>query len=45
MILLAGVVVVVGPWVVRNDIQLGALTLSTNSGSTWVGAYTHNTFQ
>jgi 4-amino-4-deoxy-L-arabinose transferase-like glycosyltransferase len=44
MILLAGVVVVVGPWVVRNDLQLGALTLSTNSGSTWVGAYTPNTF-
>jgi 4-amino-4-deoxy-L-arabinose transferase-like glycosyltransferase len=42
--LLAGVALVVGPWVVRNDIQLGGLTLSTNSGATWVGAYTHNTF-
>jgi 4-amino-4-deoxy-L-arabinose transferase-like glycosyltransferase len=42
--LLAGVVLVVGPWVVRNEIQLGGLTLSTNSGDTWVGAYTPSTF-
>jgi hypothetical protein len=44
MALLAGVVLFVGPWVVRNDIQLGGLTLSTNSGPTLAGAYNPATF-
>jgi 4-amino-4-deoxy-L-arabinose transferase-like glycosyltransferase len=42
--LLAGVVLVVGPWVVRNDIQLGGPTISTNGGATWAGAYSSSTF-
>jgi hypothetical protein len=44
LILLVGVGLVVGPWVVRNDLQLGGLILSTNSGTTLVGAYTATTF-
>jgi hypothetical protein len=44
MALVAGVVIIVGPWLVRNEIQLGGLTLSTDSGTTWVGAYTPATF-
>jgi 4-amino-4-deoxy-L-arabinose transferase-like glycosyltransferase len=44
LILLVGVGLLVGPWVVRNDLQLGGLVLSTNSGTTIVGAYTATTF-
>ena len=44
MALVAGVVIIVGPWLVRNEIQLGGLTLSTDSGTTWAGAYTPATF-
>ena len=28
----------------RNEVELGGLTLSTDSGTTWVGAYSPNTF-
>ncbi len=42
--LVSGVVIVVGPWLVRNEVELGGLTLSTDSGTTWVGAYSPNTF-
>jgi hypothetical protein len=42
--LLAAVVLVVGPWIVRNDIQLGGPTISTNGGATWAGAYSSSTF-
>ncbi len=42
--LVAGVVIIVGPWLVRNEIQLGGLTLSTDDGTTWAGAYTPATF-
>ena len=44
MALVAGVVIIVGPWLVRNEIQLGGLTLSTDNGTTWAGAYTPATF-
>ena len=44
MVLLVGVVVIVGPWLVRNEIQLGGFTLSTDNGTTWAGAYTPATF-
>ncbi|MGH9080413.1 MAG: ArnT family glycosyltransferase [Acidimicrobiales bacterium] len=44
LVLLAGFIVVVGPWLVRNEVQLGGLTLSTDSGTTLVGAYNHATF-
>ena len=42
--LLATFALVVGPWLVRNEIQMGGLTLSTNSGTTLVGAYSPATF-
>jgi 4-amino-4-deoxy-L-arabinose transferase-like glycosyltransferase len=42
--LVAGLVVVVGPWLVRNEIELGGLSLSTDSGTTWVGSYSTATF-
>ena len=44
LVLLVGVTVFVGPWLVRNDIKMGAFTLSTDSGTTWAGAYTPATF-
>jgi 4-amino-4-deoxy-L-arabinose transferase-like glycosyltransferase len=44
MVLVAGVVIIVGPWLVRNEIQLGGFTLSTDNGTTWAGAYTPATF-
>ena len=44
MAVVAGVAIIVGPWLIRNDIQLGGLTLSTDNGTTWAGAYTPATF-
>lgn len=44
MALVAGVIIIVGPWLVRNEIQMGGLTLSTDNGTTWAGAYTPATF-
>lgn len=44
MALVVGVVIIVGPWLVRNEIQMGGLTLSTDNGTTWAGAYTPATF-
>ncbi len=37
--LLVGFLVVLTPWVVRNDIQLGGASLSTNGGVTLAGSY------
>jgi hypothetical protein len=42
-VFLAGVSLLVVPWVVRNDTELGSLTLSTNSGFTLSGAYSATT--
>ncbi len=39
MVLLAGIALVIGPWLIRNDIQLGSPTLSTNGGLTLSGSY------
>ncbi len=44
LVLLVGVMLIVGPWLVRNEIQMGGLTISTDSGTTLVGAYTPATF-
>jgi 4-amino-4-deoxy-L-arabinose transferase-like glycosyltransferase len=44
LVFLAGFVIVVGPWLVRNEVQLGGLTLSTDGGYTLAGAYTASTF-
>ena len=42
--LLAAFALIIGPWLVRNDIQMGGITFSTNSGTTLVGADTSSTF-
>jgi hypothetical protein len=42
--LVAGAAIIVGPWLVRNEVQLGGLTLTTDSGTTWAGANTAGTF-
>ncbi len=42
--LLAGDALVVGPWVIRNDLQLGAATLSTDTATTLAGAYAPTTY-
>jgi Dolichyl-phosphate-mannose-protein mannosyltransferase len=41
---LAGVGLFLVPWLVRNDIQLGSLTLSTDGGFTLSGSYSQDTF-
>ena len=44
MVLLAGIALVIGPWLIRNDIQLGSPTLSTNGGLTLSGSYSCHAF-
>jgi hypothetical protein len=44
LLLLVGFGLVIGPWLVRNDAQLGGLTFTTDSGTTLVGANTATTF-
>ena len=43
MVFLAGVGLLLVPWVVRNDVQMGSLTLSTNEGLTLSGSYSAGT--
>ncbi len=43
VVFLAGVGLFLVPWVVRNDIQMGSLTLSTNEGLTLSGSYSADT--
>jgi hypothetical protein len=43
--LVAGTLLVVTPWVVRNAVQLDGPALSTNNGITLVGAYCNDMFQ
>lgn len=43
-VLLAGVGLLVGPWLVRNDVQMGALILSSNGGDTLSGSYCPPTY-
>ena len=42
--LVAGFAVLMGPWLVRNEVQLGGLVLSDDSGVTLIGAYSPETF-
>jgi len=44
MVFMAGAGLFLVPWVVRNDIQMGSLTLSTNEGLTLSGSYSAGTF-
>jgi hypothetical protein len=43
LLLLAGIAVVLGPWLIRNEIQLGSPILSTNGGLTLSGSYSDAT--
>jgi Dolichyl-phosphate-mannose-protein mannosyltransferase len=43
--LLAGVLLIVTPWVVRNAVQLDGPALSTNTGVTLIGSYCGEMFQ
>jgi 4-amino-4-deoxy-L-arabinose transferase-like glycosyltransferase len=44
VVLIAGTLAIVGPWVVRNAIQLDGPTLSTNAGATLSGSYCDDVF-
>jgi 4-amino-4-deoxy-L-arabinose transferase-like glycosyltransferase len=44
MLLLAGVALLIGPWLVRNDMDFGSLILSSNGGDTLSGSYCAPTF-
>jgi hypothetical protein len=44
VVLLAGFALIVGPWLGRNEVKMGGFTLSTDSGTTLVGAYDNATF-
>jgi peptidoglycan/LPS O-acetylase OafA/YrhL len=37
--LLAGLALVIAPWLIRNEVQMGGFTLSDNQGGTLAGAY------
>ena len=43
LMFLTGIALVIGPWLIRNDIQLGSPTLSTNGGLTLSGSYSSAT--
>jgi hypothetical protein len=45
LVLIAGTSAIVGPWVVRNAIQLDGPTLSTNTGVTLSGSYSDAVFR
>ncbi len=42
--LLAGLLVVLGPWMIRNEVQLGGAVLSDQQGVTLAGSYCNSTF-
>lgn len=42
--LLAGVLLMLGPWLVRNEVQVGGAVLSDQEGVTLAGSYCPNTF-
>jgi hypothetical protein len=42
--LLAGLVLVLGPWLIRNEVQIGGAVLSDQEGLTLAGSYCPNTF-
>jgi hypothetical protein len=44
LIMVAGFALIVGPWLIRNDVEMGGFTVSTDNGTTLVGAYTPVTF-
>lgn len=42
--LLAGLLLLLGPWLIRNEVQLGGAVLSDQEGLTLAGSYCPNTF-
>ena len=44
LVLVAGFAIVLLPWLIRDEIELGGFTVSTNSGTTLIGAYNRATF-
>jgi hypothetical protein len=44
LILLAGFALIVVPWLIRNDVEMGGFTVSTDNGTTLVGAYSPSAF-
>jgi hypothetical protein len=42
--LLAGLLLVLGPWLIRNEVQIGGAVLSDQEGITLAGSYCANTF-
>jgi hypothetical protein len=42
--LVGGLLLVLGPWMIRNEVQLGGPALSTNGGVTLAGSYCPGTF-
>jgi hypothetical protein len=44
LVLLAGFMLIVCPWLVRNEATMGGFTLSTDGGTTLVGSYSPATF-
>ncbi len=41
---MAGLVLLLGPWIIRNEVQVGGAVLSTDQGGTLEGSYCNNTF-
>ena len=44
LVLVAGVGLLVGPWLIRNDLEMGAFILSSNGGDTLSGSYCPPTY-
>jgi 4-amino-4-deoxy-L-arabinose transferase-like glycosyltransferase len=44
VVFLAGVTLIVGPWLIRNEVQMGAPMLSSDGGTTLSGSYAPTTF-
>jgi hypothetical protein len=42
--LLAGLLLVLGPWLIRNEVQIGSPVISDQEGATLAGSYCVNTF-
>jgi hypothetical protein len=44
MAFVAGLILLLGPWVIRNEVQLGGAVISDQQGLTLAGSYCNNTF-
>ena len=41
---MAGLILLLGPWLIRNEVQVGGAVLSTQEGATFAGSYCSNTY-